>query len=177
MMSAWAVCAKGWVQNVCYYSKEKFSFASLVWENTVKTSFQRFLTGLSQTLESLDTVFLSRFILFHYYFVFEGGGYLCFSETRPLFFLAFEERKPAEGCVIMECTWRGEKEEIGDTFHPVLLSVKEEKKGIMTVASLSLFPFIGCTIPFFSWLLLPLYIIMQLYLLKEKKHLVDTMCT
>ena len=45
---------------------------------------------------------------------------------------------------------RGEGMRQETHFHPGLLSVKVEKKGIMTVASLSLFPFTGCTVAFFS---------------------------
>jgi len=43
---------------------------------------------------------------------------------------------------------RGERMRQETHFHPVLLSVKVEKKGIMTVATLFLFT--GCTVPFLS---------------------------
>lgn len=62
-------------------------------------------------------------------------------------------------------------------FHPVLLSVMEEKKGIMSVSSLNLFPFIGYTVHF-SPIIIPT--IIRNYAIippNEKKHLVDTICT
>lgn len=67
-------------------------------------SFQKFLTGLSQTPNSPRGMFLPVFALFHSNTELEVEVIFVFLTLGHYFFIIVEEMKSDEGHVIMRCT-------------------------------------------------------------------------